>query len=70
MCLYKQTPLAGRMLRGPSINATRQKANYPEITQSRLSCESGSALISVVEYKNIGSASFTKLLFVKTASKS
>ena len=67
--LYELTPLAGRMLRGPSINAARQKANQPEIKYWWLSCENSSALISIVENKNIGSVGFTKLIFVRTAIK-
>ena len=57
------------MLRGPGINAAMQRANQPEINYPWLSYYNSSAPLSKVEVENMGSADFTKLIFVKIITK-
>ena len=59
--------MAGRILLSPGINATRQRANYPEIKHLRLSYYDSFVPFSNVECENIGSY---KLIFVRTKVKS
>ena len=58
------------MLFGVGINAARQRANLPKIKYSRFSHYNSNVSINNVEVKNIGSAGFTKTIFLRTVTKS
>ena len=61
------------MLLGPGINAAKQKATNPKLnTRGKVMtiAAANNESISSVEFKNIGSAGFIQLIFVRIVIKS
>ena len=67
--MHELTPLNVRMLLGSGINVARQRPNLPHRSTLSYVIQKAGSPIKIVEFKNIGSAGFTQLIFVRTVIK-